>query len=118
MLEYHGIVVDVSQRDQSIFSRLKILGKKKTGDWTLFKVGVEPGRIERTIKQLQENMVEETFYFHFYKDNELIVVFNNRTFRTTTDESKWREVIEYGKSLGIPEKQLDFYPCRIEEETY
>jgi hypothetical protein len=118
MLEYHGIVVDVSQKDQSIFNKLKILGKKKTGGWALYKIGVEPGKVEETIKLLRQNMVEEIFYFHFYKDDELIVVFNERIFRIKTDRSTWGEVVEYGRSLGIPEKQLDFYPCRTQDETY
>ena len=119
MEEYHGILVDVSQKDKSIFNNLKILGQKKTedGEWILYKVGVKPEKIDETIKQLQENMVEG-FYFHFYKDEELIVVFKERIFKVKIDKSTWKEMIEYGKSLKIPEEQLDFYPCKVEDETY
>jgi hypothetical protein len=58
------------------------------------------------------------FYFHFYKGDDLIIIFKERIFRVKTDMATWKEVIEYGKTLNIPAKQLDFYPCRVEDETY
>jgi hypothetical protein len=44
--------VDVGQKDKSIFNNLKILGQKKTldGGRTLYKVGVEPKKIDETLK--------------------------------------------------------------------
>jgi hypothetical protein len=58
------------------------------------------------------------FYCHFYRDDELIVVFKKKMFRVKTDPATWQEVITYGKSMGIPAKQLDFQPCRFDDETY
>jgi len=118
MEEYHGIIVDVSQKDKSIFNRLKILGQKEDEGWILYKIGVKKEDIEQIIKQLQENMVEGTFYFHLYKDEEFIIVFKEKIFRIKIDKSTWKEVFEYGKTLNIPEEQLDFYPCNIKDETY
>ena len=117
MEEYHGILVDVSQKNKSIFNNLKILGQKKAWGWILYKIGVEPKKFDKTLKQLQENMVEG-FYFHFYKNEELIVVFKEKIFKVKTDKSSWKDIIKYGKSLKIPEKQLDFYPCRVVDEKY
>lgn len=117
MEQYHGILVDVSQKDNSVFNELKILGRKKAGKWILYKVGIEQGKINGIIKKLQRNMVDG-FYFHFYNGAELIVVFKEKIFRAKTDKSTWNEIIEYGKSKNIPEEQLDFFPCRIEDETY
>ena len=118
-MDYHGIIVDESQKDITILNKLKILGKKTSsnGKWVLYKIGIAPEKLEKSIKQLQENM-NGGFYFHFYRENELIVVFKKKIFRITTEKSGWSDVIAYGKSLGIPEKQLDFFPCRIEDETY
>ena len=45
-------------------------------------------------------------------------MFNKKIFRVSTDENSWKELIEYGKSLGIPEEQLDFKPCRVEDEEW
>jgi len=117
MKDYHGILVDVSQKDKSILNKLKILGQKKDGGWILYKIECEPEKIEDIIKQLQKNMVDG-FYFHFYRDNELIVIFKKRIFRITIEKSSWNEVIKYGKTLNIPKEQLDFFPCKIEDETY
>lgn len=119
MQEWHGILVDVSQKDKLIFKKLKILGQKKSSndDWTLYRIGVPPKNIDEMIGQIQDNMLDG-FYFHFYEDDELIVVFKKRIFRIKTDKSTWTGAIEYGMSLGIPERQLDFYPCREKDETY
>jgi hypothetical protein len=119
MENYHGIIVDKSQKDKDIFNWLKIIGSKTTSKgWILYKIEINPEEIEKVIKELQQNMEPEPFYCHFYRDNELIVVFKEKVFRIMPDKSTWKEAIEYGKSLGIPEKQLDFSPCKIEEETY
>ena len=116
-MNYHGIIVDASQKDKSEFGKLEIAGQKKSGGWILYKVEVSQEKLERTISRLQKN-INDGFYFHFYKGSELIVVFKRKIFRISTNKSTWKEAIEYGKSLGIPEKQLDFRPCRIEDETY
>ena len=119
MKNYHGIIVDISQQDKSIFDKLKILGSKKSSSgWILYKIEVSPEEINKIIEQLQQNMVVEPFYCHFYRDNELVVVFKERVFRVTSDKYTWDEAVEYGKSLGIPEEQLDFFPCKVGEETY
>ena len=49
MEEYHGIVIDVSQEDKSVFNSLKILEKKKFGGWVLYKVLVMPEEINEII---------------------------------------------------------------------
>ncbi len=117
---YHGIILNVSQVNQSIFNSLKIIGKLKVknSNWILYKVEINPNDLDVITLILQENMNENKFYFHFYRNNELIIVFKNRIFKISTEKSTWSEAIEYGKSLAIPEKQLDFVPNRIEDETY
>lgn len=117
MDNYHGIIVDVSQEDKEIFNDLRVIGKKKAWGWILYKISVESKEIDIVLKKLQENM-KKGFYFHLYKDEELIVVFKNKIFRVKTDKSTWNEIIKYGKLLNIPEKQLDFFPCKIEDERY
>ena len=76
------------------------------------------------MQKLQSNMAEHylhlvhEFYCHFYRGDELIIVFRNEIFRVTTDPSSWIDAIEYGKELRIPIKQLDFIPYRVEDEKY
>jgi len=58
----------------------------------------------------------EPYYNHFYRDNELIVVFKDKVFRITPDRSTWKDTVAYGQTLGIPNDQLVFEPNRFEGE--
>lgn len=116
---YHGILVNVSQKDRTIFENLKIIGKCiiENTDWILYKIETCDDKLENTIKLLQLNMLSH-YYFHFYKNADLIVVFKNKIFQASTDNSTWKKIIEYGLKINIPLKQLDFSPCKFEDETY
>ena len=110
MTDFHGIVINVSQRDQVIFRSLKIIGRKRifAGLITLLKK-VPDDALESTIVALQANLREHflwrpfQFCFHLYCDEQLIVVFKQRVFRCTTDWSTWDEVIHYGCCSGLRE---------------
>jgi len=117
---YHGIIINASQKDQSVFSNIKIIGKHEVPklNWILYKVEIDSNNIDKLLLKLQDNMFETKYYFHFYRDNELIIVFKDKVFKAGADKSTWKEAIDHGKLSGIPEKQLDFYPCRIEDEKY
>ncbi len=119
--DYHGIIIKESLRDRSLFGRIQVLGQKQGRDWTLLKVGVWLGMIDRIIDLVQANLIAEKdvpYYAHFYRANELIVVFPKRIFHVSPDKTSWGEVIAYGESVGIPHNELDFRPCRIRDETY
>lgn len=60
----------------------------------------------------------QEFYAHFYRNDELIIVFRDRVFRITPDKATWGEAREHGRQLGIIEKQLDFIPNRFMDEIY
>lgn len=119
MKDWHGIIIDESQIDKGIFERLNILGHKKSSDagWILYKIAVKDKELDETIKEIQNNM-KDRYYFHFYKDNKVIVIFKKRIFNVTSNKTTWREVKKYGISLGIPAHQMELKPVKIEEETY
>lgn len=121
MNEYHGIIVEEGLKDKSILNKMSKLGKRidDDADFILIRVEVGEEKIEEIIKLVQKNLVTTPVYYaHFYRDEELIVIFPEKIFRITPNNETWRETIEYGKSVGVPEKQLDFRPCRFENETY
>lgn len=119
MSEYHGIVIKEGLKDSSILKKMKILGRKRAREWTLLKVGVDEDEIEETIRTVQKCLATKpTYYAHFYRNEKLIVVFPRKIFYLTPDKRTWKPAIDYGKSVGIPEEELDFKPCRFEEETY
>ena len=125
-MDYHGIIINLSLKHQSTIHSLDVIGQKNVFlNWlVLLKVCVHPQELETIIKTLQVNMVERFgfyvphFYCHFYREDELIIVFKDRVFLVKTDPSTWHEVLSYGRSLGIPVNQLDFAPYRLEDETY
>lgn len=119
MSEYHGIIIREGLRDRSILGQMKILGMKRTEEWTLLRVGVNKDKVNEIIKIVQKNLLTNPVYYaHFYRNKELIVVFPRRIFHLTTNKETWKPAIEYGKCVGVPEDELDFKPCRSEEETY
>jgi hypothetical protein len=71
------------------------------------------------MKLVQKHLLTRPVYYaHFYRDEELIVVFPRKIFRITPNRETWTRAVDYGKSLRIPEQELDFKPCRFEDETY
>ena len=124
--DFHGIVLNLSQKNRRLLSELEVLGRRNSlfGLLALYKVRVPAGRLEDTIVRVQRNMARrivffpQEFYAHFYRANELIVVFRDDVYRVTTDRSSWGDALDHGRALGISEKQLDFSPCRFEDETY
>jgi hypothetical protein len=119
MNEYHGIIIKEGLKDPSILRQMEILGTKKTGEWTLLRVEVNENRINEIIRIVERNLLTKPVYYaHFYRNEELIVVFPKKIFHLTPNKKTWKPAIEYGKSMGVPEDELDFKPCRFEEETY
>jgi hypothetical protein len=123
---YHGIVINVSQRRGSIFRKLKLIGRKRVflGLIVLYKVEVSEKEIHQVLEAVQANMADrflfgkKEFYAYFYRGSELIVVFREKIFFVSTDQASWSEAIAFGSSLGIADRQLDFFPHRIEQESY
>ena len=119
--EYHGIIIRESLTDPSALTIVRILGQRKGGPWTLLRVGVSARTLRRAIARIQHGLrtVDTVpFYAHFYRKDELLVVFPRRLFRLRPERTTWGPAVSYGRSLGINEDELDFNPCRFEEETY
>ncbi len=119
--EYHGLIVREGIRDPTVFQAMTVLGTKTGQNWTLIKIGIEPKAISRVIREVQSNLLTEKgvpYYAHFYRGEELIIVFPDRVFHVSPEEDSWREAISYGESLGVPRAELDFRPCRFRDETF
>lgn len=126
MGEFHGVILNLSQKDRSIFRQMDVIGRRTVlpGILVLYKIQVAPERVDALIDRVQANMAERVlfvrkeFYAHFYRGGDLIVVFRQRVFHVTTDPATWSEPTAYGRSIGIAARQLDFFPCRFEDEAY
>lgn len=119
---YHGIIIEQSLRDKTILNSIKILGKKEIDQWTLLKVSINSSYLQHFLKDIQQNLIEDEngipYYAHFYKGIILKVVFPFKIFHVTTSLDTWTNVIEYGRSIGIPESQLDFFPNKFSDESF
>lgn len=121
MNEYHGIVIDKSLKDKKLLKKLNVIGSRKSisNKWLQLKISFPEEKLNEMIKFIQENLVtKEKYYAHFYRGNEVIVIFKDKVFYVSTDKSTWKSVIEYGLSLNIPREQLEMKPVRFEDETY
>ena len=118
MNKYHAVVIEQSLANKKVLGNFKILGTKHSGEWDLDILEIED--LAEAIKIIQPEMVsDKPFYWHIYDDNNsLIVVFREKLFKfDPKDKSTWAKAQEYGaKLLGIPSKQLDFYPTQFSDE--
>jgi hypothetical protein len=108
--EYIGIVVEESLDDNRIlnkldFRKIHITGHKNPTDrWHMYEVNVSKEEIE----ELSKHIIED-WYMHFWKNADIIAIFKGKTFEFNyEDKNTWSEVLRYGRSLGLPEEQLDF----------
>jgi len=117
--EYHGNILDTSFTNPQFVNEFKVFARRKspTNPWTMHGVAVPEGKIEKVIARVQENLIPNTpYYAHFYRGDDLLVVFKEKVFKIRPDKSTWNDVIEYGRALGIPDEQLDFAPTTLEDE--
>ena len=113
MGDYLGVVVDRSLKNENFINYLHVVAMRRSGSWRLWLVSVVALEVEAQIQALQRNMVllkEDCWYAHFFRDNDLIVVYQDHTFRITPEPETWVDAVQYGMDNGIPRGQLDFQP--------
>ena len=118
---WHGILLDMEFSDPNFLNQFKIFAKRKSksNPWTLFGIEVVNNEIENVINTLQQHLkIDKPYYAHFYNDEVVIVIFKEKIFRVSSHASTWTQIIEHGKSLNIPEEQLDFWPNRFQDEIH
>ena len=85
----------------------------------LYGITIEDLELADAINNIQKMMkTDKPYYSHFYNDEKVLVVFKDKVFEATSHKSTWKSIIEYGKHLGIPEEQLDFWPNRFQDEIH
>jgi hypothetical protein len=102
-----GVVLEVSK----IYRRLA--GDVEAGQpelWTFFEFEVPAEAVEELAKRLSRALkAKGGWYCDFHSDDEMFVVFAGRIFRYPRgDRSERERVEEYGRSVGVPETQLDW----------
>ena len=106
-IKFKGIIIEESLENRDILKDAQIIEStvSEDGEWHMHTVLISPEHLE----QLAQNLKDGTWYAHFWNGRNVIVVFKGKTFQFNFDSKEtWKETLEYGRSLGIPEEQLDF----------
>lgn len=114
MDDYLGVIVQESLAKP--VDDLPIVASRTGAEWTLLLVRVPSEGLDDHVRSVQEAFVaDEPWYAHYWKDEELVVVFSDAVFRTSTDDASWGEVVEHGLDRGVPVDELDFEPHTMED---
>lgn len=118
---YHGVLIAEGCKNPSFLNSFKVFAKRKSEseNWTLCGIIVEELKLDQSIRSIQNQLrADEPWYAHLYNDEELIVIFKKKVFRVTPHRSTWNKIIKYGRTLGILDDQLDFWPNRFQDEIH
>ncbi len=104
---YKGTIIENSLKDKNILSKIQIQHTRQAGGWILHDVLTE----EVLIPELSESLAEGPWYIHLWEPSKdkVKVIFKGKVFDIQfSDKSTWNDAVTYGKSIGIPDEQLDF----------
>ena len=109
-MKYRGVIIEESLAENRILNEMVILKMYITGHenkidrWHLFEVEIDENSIEKVSKEITGK-----WYAHFWHGTNVIAVFQNKIIKFNyMDKNTWKDVLEYGRELNIPEEQLDF----------
>jgi len=102
-----GTIIENSLNDTSIFEKLRITRTWSEGEWVLHDVEAT----ESDALSIQSLLRDGPWYAHFWEpgSDNMLVIFKDKIFRTVhSDKNTWKDALAHGRSLGIPDAQLDF----------
>ncbi len=80
------------------------LGEGRRGRWHIYHVYATDSQLASLTQQVRLG-----WYCHFWRGEELAVIFPSKRFNIKAhDRSTRKAAVEYGRSIGIPENELDF----------
>ena len=114
---YKGIIISESLNEPSFINQFKVYrveiskeeenipNENRKARWHLYWVKAKAKQIKQLSKEIKQG-----WYTHFWNSKrEMKVIFKDKIFNMQFDnKDSWKDAVEYGKSLGIPEYQLDF----------
>ncbi len=122
-MSYRGVIIVESLENKDVLKDVTILSTKvervteehKTPwikQWTLHTVEVAGDRREEIAEKLSHSLdAQHAWYADFRNDKLDYIIFRGKVFKVDRNKpEQYKEVTEYGLSLGIPNYQLDFSP--------
>lgn len=123
--QFVGAIIEESLEDRSVPNEISILrtsvepatAQHQTPwveQWTLHEVAIPEDQAEVIAERLSraiDRKHSHAWYADFRNEQVHFVVFRDRVFRVDrTDQEDYAEALNHGRSLGIPDHQLDFSP--------
>lgn len=102
-----GTIIENSLQDRSLLDKVQITRTWRDGDWVLHDVLVD----EAQASEIGKHLSDGPWYIHLWQSGEddFLILFKDKSFRVkSSDPKSFADAIAYGKSIGIPEEQLDF----------
>jgi len=121
-LNYEGIIIEESLKDKDVLKLVEIVSttvqpvtkEHKTPwlkQWTLHAVKITEGKIGKVTEALSKALEPNYWYADFKNKDYHYIIFPNKVFKVDRRKlNQYKQVTEYGLSLGIPDYQLDFSP--------
>ena len=121
-MNYRGIIIEESLEDPSVLSEVEILETKvvpvgpehKTPwllQWTLHTVTFPEDKADWVANEISKSIDTQhpQWYVDFQNDTYHYIVFLMKVFKAELADTKtYEEAKKFGRSLGIPNEQLDF----------
>lgn len=105
MTNWYGWFIEQSFDEQSIFSKFKTVKmKSEDKDWKEHIVEIPNQELDKAIKWLKSHL-KPAWYAHLVNGDEIVVVYYDKSFRSTKGEP-FEEIREFGRAQGIIEEQL------------
>lgn len=137
---YHAEIINLSLKDSKLINEFSVLNVKKRflGYVKIYTISVSDANIKEAVSMFQEKLgtkLRKEWYITFHNDRRVIIVFRNRLFDLSCkglvpvyqkklntahaeEKDKWDELINYAKSLGIPDDQCDFLAENFRNQNY
>ncbi|MDO8622921.1 MAG: hypothetical protein Q7R52_01640 [archaeon] len=100
---WQGVILKESLEDLSLLELVKIVETKKER----YNIEVEDNEKDEFV-QKAIRAVKSKSYIHLVKDKVMYVIFRNHMFKFSRGYPELETAREYGKKLGIPEKEMPF----------
>lgn len=123
MANFTGVIIEESLENRDVLQKVKILKTKveqvtekhKTPwvtQWTLHTVEIPEDQAHDIAEYISKSLDSKHDWYADFKNNEIhYIIFYNKVFKVERSKpEQYKEVTEYGLTLGIPDYQLDFSP--------
>lgn len=104
---FRGVIIENGLEDAKILKKVKVEETLLAGNQTIHHALVG----KKLVSEFSQHLASGPWYAYFWKpgNTETNVVFKQQSFTVDSrDISTWVDAVKYGKSIGIPEEQLNF----------